>query len=241
VGTERRLWIVALAAVMAGCTPSSENAVRKADDDIRIVEGMHGTTVVPAPLLDARTRRIIRVYGKSIQETARRYGFDWRLVLAVMKQESRFAHEAKSPAGARGFMQIMPVTGEEVRKTLEVDDIHQPMANVEAGVYYLSRLHRYFEGVPEPDRTKLALASYNAGISRVYDAQEVAAYVSDNPSSWQSVKDALPLLSRRYATLHASVWGQDRPRSGYFGGSRQTIAYVERVMTYYDEYRLMLN
>jgi hypothetical protein len=55
------------------------------------------------------------------------------------------------------------------------------------------------------------------------------------------VKDALPLLSKRFQTLHRQVWQQDRPKSGWFGNAKQTIAYVESVMGYYDEYRMVLN
>jgi hypothetical protein len=51
----------------------------------------------------------------------------------------------------------------------------------------------------------------------------------------------LPLLSRRYDSLHRSVWHGEKPKAGYFGNARETVKYVENVMAHYDEYRLMLN
>jgi len=60
-------------------------------------------------------------------------------------------------------------------------------------------------------------------------------------AEWEGVKDALPLLSKRFYTLHRSVWGQDRPKSGWFGNAGQTLKYVDSVMDYYDDFRLALN
>jgi hypothetical protein len=51
----------------------------------------------------------------------------------------------------------------------------------------------------------------------------------------------LPLLSKRFYTLHRSVWGQDRPKSGWFGNAAETVRYVDSVMEYYDDFRLALN
>ena len=108
-------------------------------------------------------------------------------------------------------------------------------------MYYLKTLYNLFEGLDEPDRTKLALAAYNAGIGRIYDAQDLAAYLQENPGNWQSIRDALPLLSRRYYTLHQNVWDQEKPRSGWFGNARETVAYVDNVIATYDNLRLLLN
>ena len=61
--------------------------------------------------------------------------------------------------------------------------------------------------------------------------------MGEDPSSWRSVEKALPLLSKRYYSLHALVWDEARPRYGYYGSSRQTITYVDRVMSAYDALR----
>jgi membrane-bound lytic murein transglycosylase F len=231
-------------ATMYGCTPSSEDIAGKGDPRTYGREEIDTLAVASGEspeLLDVATERFIRTYGPTIKRYSERYGFDWRLVLAIMKQESRFSRVAESHMGAEGLMQLMPVTGEEMARKLDLDDLSHPEHNIEAGIYYLRELYNLFEGSGEADRLKLTLAAYNAGLSRVFDAQELASYLQEKPTQWQSVKDALPLLSKRYYTLHRSVWGQDKPKSGWFGNAGQTLKYVDSVMDYYDDFRLALN
>jgi len=229
------------------CSPVSENVVKKTSVDNLGETGQphgsqDGSQMAKESLVDPATRMIIRSYGPTIKKYAKQYGFDWRLILAVMKAESRFSHEAQSDKGATGFMQIMPVTSDEVGRVLEIEDMAHPKNNIHGGVYYLRKLYNLFEGAEPSDRIKLTLAAYNAGIGRVYDAQMLAAYFHDNPRKWDAIRDALPLLSKRFYTLHINVWGQEKPKvAGWFGSSKETLAYVERIMDYYDEYRLLLN
>lgn len=231
-------------ALFAGCTPSSENIARKAEavgaeKDTLSASSLNDDDTVPG--LDRSTERTISRFGPTIKRYAERYGFDWRFVLAIMKQESRFYHRAESRKGAFGLMQIMPVTGVEVARKLDLRDLSHPENNIRGGIFYLSKLYNMFDGAGEADRLKLTLAAYNAGVSRVYDAQEVAAYFQEKPNEWVSVKDALPLLSKRYYTLHKNVWGKEKPRGGWFGNAKETLNYVDAVMDYYDEYRTVLN
>jgi len=88
-----------------------------------------------------------------IAETSERYGMDPSLVKAVIKVESNFDSGAVSSAGAKGLMQLMDATGEQ----LGVEDPFDPRQNVEGGVAYLRQLlDRYSD-------LSLALAAYNAG------------------------------------------------------------------------------
>jgi membrane-bound lytic murein transglycosylase F len=231
-------------ALFAGCTPSSENIARKAEavgGDRIVQQGFVEPDSGSVVDVDRPTERIIERFGPTIKLYAGWYGFDWRFVLAVMKQESRFRHRAESRKGARGLMQIMPVTGLEVARKLDLRDLSHPDNNIRGGIFYLRKLYDMFEGAGEADRLKLTLAAYNAGVSRVYDAQDLAAYFQQQPDQWTSVKDALPLLSKRYYTLHRNVWGQEKPRGGWFGNAKETLNYVDAVMDYYDEYRVTLN
>lgn len=232
--------------MLAGCTPFSENISRRDqgystgnEPTNFTLEELDGLTV--DSVLDRGTSSIITHYGPTIRKYSERYGFDWRLILAVMKQESRFSTEAESHRGATGLMQIMPVTSLQVAKSLSIDDMSHPQNNIRGGIYYLRRLYLAFEGANEADRLKLTLAAYNAGLGRVNDAQELAVYLKDNPRTWQAVRDALPLLSKRFYTLHKTVWGQSKPKTGWFGNARETVNYVDSVMDYYDEYRVLLN
>ena len=187
----------------AGCSPVSENLVRKAQTEQRnqpLSLATSGEIEESAPSLSNADKLIIKSYGSVVKRYSQEYGLDWRLVLAVMKTESRFLIGAESPKGASGLMQIMPVTSNEVAKILDINDMAHPKNNIHGGVFYLKRLYDLFEGSGEADRLKLTLAAYNAGVGRIYDAQVLAAYLHDNPLEWESVKEALPLLSKRYYT-----------------------------------------
>jgi len=228
----------------SGCTPSSEDMARKPDADT--VQGEQVRAALPAAqdteeLLDLATQNCIRSYGPAIKRYAGRYGFDWRLILAIMKQESRYSRLAESQKGAAGLMQLMPVTGEEMARKLDLEDLSHPEHNIQAGIFYLRKLYDLFDGSDDADRLKLTLAAYNAGLSRINDAQELASYLHERPTDWKAVRDALPLLSKRFYTLHRSIWGQDRPKAGWFGNAGETIRYVDSIMDYYDDFRLALN
>ncbi len=189
------------------------------------------------PSYDEKGAAIVRLYGSTIQGYSQRYDLDWRLVLAVMHQESRFSVDAQSQSGALGLMQIMPETFEGIAEELGLDDITNPKSNIVAGIQHLASLNDAFPGATPDDRMRLMLAAYNAGIGRVLDAQKLAEFMNDDPLTWEGVSNALPLLSKRFSTLHGRVWDTARPRNGYFNDYKQTIDYVDHVMAYYAQYR----
>lgn len=83
-----------------------------------------------------------------------RYGVDPLLLYSVMHQESSFKSRAISPKGARGLMQLMPLTAARYGVT----NIFDPKQNIEGGARYLRFLLDHFDG-----DVNLALAGYNAG------------------------------------------------------------------------------
>lgn len=190
--------------------------------------------------LDSRTEVSINRYGSIIRKYSSLYGLDWRLVLAIMKQESRFRHDAVSHKGAYGLMQIMPVTQMELAQKLGVEETISPYNNIRAGAFHLKTLLRMFEGADPENRTKLSLAAYNSGLSRIQDAQDIATYLGNDPNDWNAVRAALSLLSRAQYTLHKNVWENGKPRGGYFKDWQQTVNYVDNILDYYKEYRYTL-
>jgi hypothetical protein len=93
-----------------------------------------------------------------INSCALEYGVDKSLVKAVIHAESGYDPNAISSKGASGLMQLMPKTA----KSLNVANSFDPKDNIRGGVKYLKFLLDTFKGdVP------LALAAYNAGLSRV--------------------------------------------------------------------------
>lgn len=176
-------------------------------------------------------------YSHIVKKYADRYELDWLLILSVMKQESQFKPNAVSNVGAYGLMQIMPVTQAEITEKLGVPEAKTPYNNIRAGSFHLRTLYRIFKDAREEDRIRLTLAAYNAGLGRIFDARQIAAYLGSDPDSWNAVKKTLPLLSRRYYTLHQNIW-EGKPPSGYFGNWRQTTKYVDKVLEHYNEFSL---
>lgn len=101
-----------------------------------------------------------------LRATARRK-VDPRFVLAIMRQESSFKERARSPAAARGLLQLtMDIAskyGEEAGyKNIQEDDLYRPEVNIGIGVVYLADLFRMFPNLPEA-----VAASYNGGEDNV--------------------------------------------------------------------------
>jgi membrane-bound lytic murein transglycosylase F len=170
----------------------------------------------------------------TVKRYSAKYGIDFRLMLALIQQESQFDQGAISEKGAQGLMQLMPVTNAEVSEMLDLDESPLPAANIRGGIYYFAKLLELFNDCSPDDRLRMALAAYNAGPSRIYDAQVLAAYLGGNPNDWSTIQSVLPLLSKRYYSLHGSIWLDGKPKSGYFGSWRQTVTYVDKIMNVYQ-------
>jgi soluble lytic murein transglycosylase len=103
-------------------------------------------------------------FAGNVLAHAARYGVDPRLVLAVMRQESRYNPNATSWVGARGLMQVMPSTAEGIAAALDMeyfepDDLYHPDLSVRFGAFYIAAQLKSMNGsVPG------ALAAYNGGL-----------------------------------------------------------------------------
>ena len=89
-----------------------------------------------------------------IHKAASTHKVDPALIKAIIMAESRYNPRAVSKRGAKGLMQLMPITA----KSLGVEDSFDPEENINGGVMYFRRLLDRFDGDVE-----LALAAYNAG------------------------------------------------------------------------------
>lgn len=229
----RSLWIAALSlvVVVATVSPVSSGLGKVFREDANL-------PVQDAGMLENSRGELYPLpYLKLVKEYADVYGLDFRFVLALVKQESQFDARAISSRGASGLMQIMPPTETEIWDKLDLRRSHAPRENIHAGIYYFAEILKLFPGIDTESQLRLSLAAYFAGPARIYDAQDVAAYMGENPTSWPSIKGALPLLSKRFYSLHRAIWEGGRPKSGYFGSWRQTLTYVDNIMENYKEYQ----
>ncbi|WP_066965470.1 transporter substrate-binding domain-containing protein [Microbulbifer sp. Q7] len=165
-------------------------------------------------------------YDELAKQSARKFEFDWRLIVAQMWQESSFNPEAESPAGAQGLLQVMPRTAEEVGYSPPLFD---PQRGIEAGVKYLSWIRDRFEpGISLEDRLWFSLAAYNAGIGHLYDAQRLAQELQLNPEVWfGNVEIAMLKLSEPRYFKGA--------RYGYVRGA-EPVQYVRNISQIYRAY-----
>ena len=93
-----------------------------------------------------------------IHNFSRLYGVDPLLVRAVIEVESNFNAKAVSHNGARGLMQISPITA----KHLGLNNVFDIRENIEGGVRYLRYLLELYGW-----NLHMTLASYNAGPANI--------------------------------------------------------------------------
>lgn len=94
-------------------------------------------------------------------------GTNWTMVHALTRQESQFAQNAISHAGASGLMQLMPATAREQAGKMGLPYnqpglLNDPSYNIQLGDAYFRRMRDYFNGA-----LPLAIAAYNAGAGNV--------------------------------------------------------------------------
>ena len=136
---------------------------------------------LPAPLSPYDS--LIRMYADSI-------GWDWRLVAAVIRQESHFNSHVVSPGGAVGLMQIQS-------DKYSLPTLLDPEQNIRIGTRYLRKLEQMFSAASALDTLKFTLTAYNLGDGKLRQLKADAAARGRDADQWDQV---LPLRhkSRHY-------------------------------------------
>ncbi len=168
-----------------------------------------------------RIEKRLPKYEKLIKSESKKYRFDWRLIAAMIYQESHFNPRARSYTGVRGLMQLTLITARE----MGIHNRLNPTQSIKGGTKYLNKIYQRFDDVAEHDRMKFALASYNIGYGHIRDAQIIAEQEKMNKNVWKSMIKVLPLL--RYRKYYKKT------RYGYARGT-EPVRYVERIMSYYE-------
>jgi membrane-bound lytic murein transglycosylase F len=156
------------------------------------------------------------------QQIAADQDMDWRLLAAIAYQESHWKPDASSYTGVRGIMMLTRRTASQLGLTDRLD----PEQSIEGGArYFLQLRKRIPDRIEEPDRSWMALAAYNMGMSHLEDARVLTQKRGGNPDLWEDVDKNLDLLSREkwYSEL----------RYGYARGF-EARQYVENIRSYFD-------
>lgn len=128
-------------------------------------------------------------YEDTIRERALEYEIDPLLVLAMIREESRFNSWNESVAGARGLMQIIFSTGEWIALKLNLEDFNDdmlfdPEVNIDLGCWYINYLNERFS-----NDLILVISGYNAGPGttskwlKQYDRSDLDNFVENVPYS----------------------------------------------------------
>lgn len=131
----------------------------------------------------------------------------WQWFKAMGIAESSLNHNAQSPAGAMGVMQLMPGTSAEIAGELSIaNDPFDPKLNILMGIHYAKKMWKIFKKEQGLERLCFMFGAYNAGAGNIIKAQGRASlsYI------WDDIAAVLPQVTGKHA--------------------RETTQYVERIL-----------
>ncbi|MDL2245599.1 transglycosylase SLT domain-containing protein [Parabacteroides sp. OttesenSCG-928-J18] len=172
----------------------------------------------------------ISPYDHLFKKYAPDLGWDWQLLASIAFQESSFNPLVVSWAGAEGLMGIMPGTARAFG--VSPHEVKDPEISIQTSVRVLKSFRRRFENYDsEEEVIKLTLASYNAGVGHVYDAQILAEKIGKDPTVWDdNVSEGIRMKS------DPQYYNDPDIKHGYLRAT-ETLNYVYDVMNRYAFYK----
>lgn len=200
---------------------------RQQKDFIRLKQQFFKSYITKGHLDNMTQTDVISPYDDIIKQNSHILKWDWRLLAALIYQESRFSMGAHSSKGATGLMQIKQSTAEHYG----IYDIFNPSNNVRAGVLHLKHLQKLFqaEGMDSANVVKFTLASYNAGEGRIDECMNFTLSQGKDYRDWENVCRAITLMK------NPSDYTSEDQKFRKFSGD-ETIKYVDDVLSKYEEY-----
>ncbi len=199
----------------------------KKDGTLRnLIDRYHGNAKRLKPI-DVKTfllssQNTLPKYKRLFKQAQEITSLDWRLIAAISYQESHWDTFSTSPTNVRGLMMLTEDTADHMGVTDRLD----PAQSIPAGAKYIKQLIETIpDHVPEPDRTYMALASYNAGYAHLADARVLAQRLKLNPNSWADVKKTLVMLNDPNYYVNAKY--------GYCSCG-QPVIFVESIRSYHN-------
>ena len=174
----------------------------------------------------------ISQYDSLFKKYAPEIGWDWRLLAALVYQESRFNPNAQSWSGAFGLMQLMPETAAK----FGCDSTQTEEPNIRAGVKYVRYLDRFWrDKIPnDQERIKFVLGSYNIGPGHILDAVHIARQLGKSDTLWDGhVGECLLLKTQeKYYTLPGVKHG--------YCHAREPFHFVAKITAVYEHYKTVI-
>lgn len=161
------------------------------------------------------------------KNAAKKYAWDWKILAAISFKESRFNPNARGFGGAYGLMQFMPNTGPQ----FGVFPDSSPEAQINGGMRYLVSMSRRWQNIAD-ERTRLQfiLASYNAGMCHIEDAQRLASAAGLDPNKWEG---NVELMVKKLD--EPKFYRSEMVRCGAYRGN--ATSYVATVLRIYDRWK----
>jgi soluble lytic murein transglycosylase-like protein len=194
------------------------NASRESIQAIEMLMNGVPNDYVPQ-LLPLVVRQLLypRYFASFIEADAKSFGADPTLVLAIMREESRFNPRAKSEAAARGLLQFIITTARQIGRDVglvdvDEDDLYDPRVIIRLGAKYVSTLSKELGG----DRYQVA-AAYNAGPHQTALWSRLAAAPGDDyfltAVSFDETKNYVRKVMNSYKR-YAEIYGGAGPQGG---------------------------
>ncbi len=185
-------------AVVLAATVSAQDSASKPRKKQSVGDALEGVAAA------RQLKKISQRFDPTFRKYSKRYfgpAFDWRYFKAQGFAESGLKPTATSWVGARGIMQLMPSTYQEIASHRpEFGPIDQPEWNIAAGIMhdrYLWDLWR--KSIDDGERHHFMFASYNAGEGTITRALGIARQNGGLPA-WSSIELIAPSVQRwRYS------------------------------------------
>jgi soluble lytic murein transglycosylase-like protein len=148
-----------------------------------------------------------RYFDEAIQADSKKFDADPTLVLAIMREESRFNPRAKSEAAARGLLQFIITTARDIGREAGIvdvtpDDLYDPHIIIQLGAKYIGSILAQFN-----NDHYAASAAYNAGAKQVLLWQRMAPAPGDDALvtaiNFDETKDYVRKVMSSYAQYRA--------------------------------------
>lgn len=168
-------------------------------------------------------------YDDVIKEESKKIGWDWRLISAIIYQESKFETWKTSWAGAFGIFQFMPATAADYG----ISRNSSAEAQIKAGVKKLNKnYNQWLEEIPDSNEAmKFTLATFNSGRAHIDDARALCEKHGKDPNVWDDNVNGMLLNLRKPEFYRDKV-----VKNGYCRGV-ETYEYVIEVLQRFEEYK----